>query len=69
MTTVSREEIADSLAGAFEAPPVTGADLVNHAEEDGARKPVLLVLGRLEGLNYRTLRDIWGELHDVPVEA
>jgi hypothetical protein len=69
METVSRTEIADCIEQAFAGAPVSSAELVAYASDHGARKRVLEVLGRLDAGVYRDLRDLWGELGDVPVEG
>jgi hypothetical protein len=68
MTTVDRTEIADCLEAAFLGEPLSSSDLVEFAAAHGARSPVLKVLGRLDGSVYRSLRELWRELADVPVE-
>jgi Protein of unknown function (DUF2795) len=69
MNVVSRTEIADCVEHAFKGGPVSSSDLIEFAADHGARKPVLKVLGRLPAHNYLELRDLWGELRDVPVES
>jgi len=66
--TVDRTEIADCLEAAFVGEPLSSSDLVEFATAHGARSPVLKVLKRLDGPNYRSLRELWRELADVPVE-
>lgn len=68
MTMVSRMEIADCVEAAFSGRAVSPSELVEYAAGHGARAPVLDVLGRLSHDGYRTLRDLWGELDDVPIE-
>jgi len=68
MDTVTRTEIADCVEQVFAGTPVSSADLIEFAADHGARNPVLEVLGRLHADNYRDLRELWGELSDVPVE-
>jgi len=68
MTAVCRTEIADFIEDAFRGTPLSSTDLVEFAADHGARTPVLKVLGRLQGVAYRELRELWGELGDVPVE-
>ena len=68
MKTVCRMEIADCIEEAFINAPLSPADLVEYAEDHGARSPVVQVLGRLHGDTYRGLRDLWRELADVPLE-
>lgn len=68
MNTVTRIEIADSLDAAFSTGTASGADLVEYAADHGARPPVLQVLSRLHRSDYHELRELWGELHDIPIE-
>ncbi len=68
MNRVCRTEIADCVEEAFVGGPLSPTDLVEYAADHGARPPVLQVLGRLHGGGYRGLRELWGELGDVPVE-
>ncbi len=68
MDTVSRTEIADCIEDVFAGAPVTSSDLIEFAADHGARNPVLEVLGRLHADTYREMRELWGELGDLPVE-
>ncbi len=68
MQIVSRVEIAECVEEVFQGEAVTCSHLVEFAADHGARAPVLDVLGRLNGDGYRDLRELWGELGDVPVE-
>ncbi len=69
MTAVCRTEIADCVEGAFGHGTLSPTDLVKYATDHGARSPVLKVLERLHEPIYREIRDLWGELGDIPVEA
>ena len=68
MIRVSRTEIAGCVEDAFANAPLSSNDLVDYASDHGARAPVLKELGRLHGSTYRDLRELWGELGDVPLE-
>lgn len=69
MNSVCRIEIADCVEDAFSGTTLSPDDLVEYAAEHGARPPVLQVLARLHGSDYRELRELWSELADVPVEG
>lgn len=69
METVCRGEIADYLEDAFAGPPVSPESLVAFAADHGARPPVIEVLSRLHEREYRSLRDLWNELADIPLEV
>lgn len=68
MTPVSREEIAECLESAFGPSPLSAAAIVDYAAGNGARRPVIAVLHRLCHDEYRSLRELWPELADVPFE-
>lgn len=69
MEPVCRGEIADYLEDAFAGPPISPESLVEFAADHGARPPVIEVLSRLHEREYRTLRDLWNELADIPLEV
>ena len=69
MDSVCREDIADSLQGAFDVDSRrSAAELVEYAADHGAPRGVVRTLQRLHREDYRSLRDLWMELADVPVE-
>lgn len=67
--TVTRVEVVDHVGQAFDAGPLTRADLVAAASHSGARAEVVRVLERLPG-DRRFIRphDLWHDLSDVPVD-
>lgn len=68
MTLVTRSEIADHVEEAFSSPAVSPAALVDQARRSGARPAVIAQLRRLRRAEYGSLRDLWSELGDLPVE-
>ncbi len=66
--TVTRIELVDHVESAFAAGPATRSDLLAAAASH-ARPEVIEVLQRLSDIQYRTVRDLWKELSDVPVGA
>jgi hypothetical protein len=67
--TVTRMELVDHIEPAFTAGPTTREELLAAATASQARPEVIAVLQRLPGGAYRSLRDLWPELSDVPVSA
>lgn len=67
MGIVTRVELVDHIETAFTAGPVTRSELVAAATASHARPEVIEVLGRLSDTPYRTVRDLWGDLPDLPV--
>jgi len=65
---ITRAEIADHVAAAFDAAPVSREALLAAAAASGARPGVLASLGRLPSASFRELRDLWPILADLPVE-
>jgi hypothetical protein len=55
------------VAPAFAEGPATPASLKQTARARGADGEVMEALDRLSRPSYRDLREIWSELHDVPV--
>lgn len=66
---VTRLEIADHVASAFEHPPATRADLLATAVRTHARIEVVQILELLPEQSYPDLRSLWRHLTDVPVDA
>lgn len=62
-------EIAESLEGVFQGEPLSREQLVSEAERAGAPHGVV---GAIEGLpqakRFSTLRDLWPDLHGLPVK-
>lgn len=69
MSVVTRLEIASHVESAFDGSPIERDQLLTCAGEHGARREVMAVLSRLQPRSYRQLRDLWGELADIPVES
>jgi len=70
LTEVSRVQIAESVRAAFGNGPVSREDLLQAAEAKGATTEVLDALRCLpEGKRFNAIRDLWTDLHRVPVEA
>ena len=69
MPTVTRMELVDHIETAFEAGPATRGDLLAAATASHARPEVIEVLHQLPDTPYRSVRDLWPELADVPVGA
>ena len=65
---MTRFEIADIVEAAFVRPPVTKPELLAAARDAGARDELLTTLNRLRDRRFSTLRDLWADLEDVPVE-
>lgn len=65
---VTRMEIAEHIADAFDGDAVHRIDVLQAAGEDGARSEVVRVLERLPQRRYYRLTDVWSVLPDVPVE-
>jgi uncharacterized protein DUF2795 len=57
----------DHVEPAFGSGPATRAALIAAAEATGARAEVVDLLRRLPEGTYRTVRDLWQELADVPI--
>jgi hypothetical protein len=67
-TSVTRLEVASYVASAFSDTGATPDSLIGEAETKGARLAVLDQLHRLERPLYADIRDLWGELGDLPIE-
>jgi hypothetical protein len=65
---VTRLKIADAIAGGFGPRGAGREDLLSAARQAGAEPEVLSVVKQLPDLHYRTLRDLWDHLPDMPVE-
>jgi hypothetical protein len=66
---VTRIELVDHIESAFAAGPASRSDLLAAAAASHARPEVIEVLQRLPDTQFRTVRDLWKELSDVPVGA
>jgi hypothetical protein len=67
--TVTRLEIADHLADAFDHAPTSRADLLAAAARNHARPDVMEVLAQLPDQQYQNLRALWPHLAEVPIDA
>jgi hypothetical protein len=66
---VTRMELVDHIENAFAAGAATRDQLLAAATTSHARPEVIAVLQRLPEQPYRSLRDLWPELADMPVGA
>jgi len=67
-TPVTRMEIAKAVGHALtNTGDADRAQLIEAAREAGARHEVLLVLDQLGGRGYSDLRQLWGDLPELPV--
>lgn len=67
MQAVTRMELVDHIESAFGTGPATRSDLLAAATASDARQEVFEVLGRLSDASYRTVRDLWRDLADLPI--
>jgi len=66
--TVTRMELVDHIEPAFVTGPATRNELLAAATASHARPEVLAVLQQLPDQRpYRSVRDLWPELSDLPV--
>lgn len=63
---VTRVEIADHTAAAFDYPPVTFSELIEAAQSSQARPEVLATLQQLPDRKYTHVRQLWPELPNIP---
>ena len=68
MDSVSRTELAQHIETAFISSPVVPAGLLDAAALSAARPAVLAILERLPNRPYGTIRDLWYDLPDLPIE-
>lgn len=64
---VTRMELVDHIESAFGTGPAGRSDLLAAATASHARPEVIEVLHGLPDGPYRTVRDLWAELADMPV--
>lgn len=69
MGIVTRMELVDHIETAFHTGPATRNELLAAATASHARPEVIEVLHRLADTPYRTVRDLWSDLADLPVSA
>jgi hypothetical protein len=66
---VTRVEVIDHIGQVFGGGPLTRSDLMAAASQNGARRDVVDVLGRLpEGRRFTRPHDLWHDLADVPID-
>ena len=65
---VTRVEVIDTIAGAFEHAPLTRGQLISAAEHAAAPRNVVELLERLPERAYRRPADMWDELPNIPIE-
>ena len=65
---VTRVEVIDTIASAFDHAPLTRGGLIRAAEHAAAPRPIVELLERLPERAYRRPADMWDELPDVPIE-
>lgn len=66
--SVTRIEIADLVGDAFGPAGAEKASLLSTAAHQGAHPAVLDKLGELPNRRFRTMRDLWDHLPDVPID-
>ena len=68
MNTVTRFEIAHLIEDAFGPAGADRASLLATATSKGAHPAVLDKLGELPDRRYRTMRELWQHIPEVPLE-
>lgn len=69
MLPVTRLEVAEMVAGAFDQHDVVlRDDLIAAALEASARPEVLDVLAHVSNSKFHSVRDLWRDLGHLPVE-
>ncbi|GEL17504.1 DUF2795 domain-containing protein [Pseudonocardia asaccharolytica] len=63
---VTRIEVLDFVAEAFDTVPARPHTLVEVAVRNGARDAVIAVLGRLPDVELREPQQLWDYLSEVP---
>lgn len=69
MSAVTRVEIAEHVASAFDYGPASKDELLESARATHARSDVLELLEQLPASIYRELRQLWVELPGIAVDA
>lgn len=69
MRPVTRIELLDHIEAAFSAGAASPADLLDAAVGSAARPEVIELLHRLPDTTFRSARDLWYELGEVPMSA
>lgn len=64
---VTRREIVDVVRAAFSGPSASTHAMLTAAREAHARPETIRILEQLPAAHFRTIRDLWTHLPDVPV--
>ena len=66
--TVTRQELCDAIATAFDRPPATKEDMIIAAVHHHGRREFMAELSKIPDYRrFQSIRDIWRYLPDVPV--
>jgi hypothetical protein len=65
--TVTRTELVEHIQTAFSHGPATRADLLAAAVAGNARPQAIDMLRGLPDKTYSNIRELWYDLHDVPL--
>jgi hypothetical protein len=65
--TVTRTELANHVQAAFTAGPATRDTMLAYAASSHARPAIITVIQALPDKPYRTMRDLWRDLADLPM--
>jgi hypothetical protein len=65
---VSRAEIAGAVRGAFDGRPASVADMLEAARAVHARPEAIHLLERLPVTHFRSIRELWQHLPELPVK-
>jgi hypothetical protein len=68
VTTLTRIQIADLIADAFGPGGTDRSTLLAVAAEKGAHPALLQKLGALPDQRFRTMRDLWDHIPEVPLD-
>ncbi|GLI03954.1 hypothetical protein Pa4123_92350 [Phytohabitans aurantiacus] len=69
MPTVTRIELANHIEAAFAHGPSTRDSLLAYAVGSHARPEIITTLENLPDKPYGSIRDLWYDLPDVPVNS
>jgi hypothetical protein len=67
MHPTTRTELANHIRAAFTTGPATRSDLLAAAVATNARPQTIDTLRRLPDKTYTSIRDLWPDLPDVPI--
>lgn len=65
---VTRSEVVDAIALAFDAPQASTADLITAALRSSARPEVVDLLHGLPSREFTRPHDLWTHLPEIPLE-